>query len=422
MPSQLEDLDELTLRCRDQKARLYISEAVASYKVGAFRSSIVACWVAVCFDFIEKIRELALSGDKEAEKQIQELDTMRRANDVNRAQRFERDLLQEALNFEWISPLEFTDLDRLRDDRNRCAHPSLTSDDQAYSPSAELARLHIHSAVTHFLQHPPAQGKYALQRILSDVNSDYFPTTTKGARIAFASGPLKKSRESLIRNLILILVKSIFKGSSDYKCEMRWKSALAAVREMHPAISDSTLKERISPLVRSLPDASLVFAIHFVRDVNDTWQYLDADVAQRLQNFVDSLPSERFEELEFLLCFPPLQEQARYRLNRATVEDFEFALFFDMPTEITDRLIEIYLSSVSYAQASTCAKQMISNLTDFTDTHVRRILQGINTNNQVRGSSQVGILISALREKEKIPSDQFEVLLQENGLEEFMQL
>lgn len=36
MASLLEDLDELTLRCRDAKARLYIGEAVASYRSGAF--------------------------------------------------------------------------------------------------------------------------------------------------------------------------------------------------------------------------------------------------------------------------------------------------------------------------------------------------------------------------------------------------
>jgi hypothetical protein len=46
---------------------------VASYRAGAFRAAIVATWIAVCFDVIEKIRELALSGDKEAEKQAEEL-------------------------------------------------------------------------------------------------------------------------------------------------------------------------------------------------------------------------------------------------------------------------------------------------------------------------------------------------------------
>ena len=112
MPSPLEDLDELTLRCRDEKARLYIAEAVASYRAGAFRSAIVASWIAVCFDVIEKFRELALAGDKEAEKQIQDLDATRRSGDLARALKFERELLELARDkFELISPLEFIDLE-----------------------------------------------------------------------------------------------------------------------------------------------------------------------------------------------------------------------------------------------------------------------------------------------------------------------
>jgi hypothetical protein len=422
MPSPLEDLDELTLRCRDQKARVYISEAVASYKAGAFRSSIVACWVAVCFDFIEKIRELALSGDKEAEKQVQELDAMRRDGDVTRALKFERDLLKAASNFELISPLECIDLARLQEDRNRCAHPSLTSDDQAYSPSAELARLHIHSAVTHFLQHPPAQGKYALNRVLSDVDSDYFPITAKEARIALASGPLKRPRDSLIRNFVLVLVKSLLKGSSDYKRKLRLTAALTAVKEMHTAISAAVLKESISQLIRALPDTSLSAAIHFARDVNDSWQYFDPDVAQRLQNFVRNLPPEDFSDLEFLLRFPPLRKHARDRLEVATAQDISTNIFFEMPSEVVDRLIDIYLSSRSFAEANSCAKEMMLYLSDFTESHARKILQGINANTQVSGSVQVGALIAALREKKKIPLDQFEALLQESGLEKFMQL
>lgn len=52
MASPFEDLDELTLRCRDEKAREHISEAVASYRVGACRAAIVTTWIAVCFDVI----------------------------------------------------------------------------------------------------------------------------------------------------------------------------------------------------------------------------------------------------------------------------------------------------------------------------------------------------------------------------------
>lgn len=180
MASPLEDLDELTLRCRDVRAREYIKEAVASYRAGAFRASIVGTWIAVCFDLMEKFRELALAGDKEAEKQVQELDALRRSGDSTRAVKFERNILELAKEkFELISPLEYIDLRRLQEDRNRCAHPSLTADEKAYSPSAELSRLHLHSAVIHLLQHPPVQGKYALDLLQNEVSSEYSPLPRK---------------------------------------------------------------------------------------------------------------------------------------------------------------------------------------------------------------------------------------------------
>ena len=111
MASSLEDLDELTLRCRDERARAYIAEAVSSYRAGAFRSAIVATWIAVCFDVIEKLRELSLAGDKEAEKFVQDLEVIRRSGDIKQALTFERELLEIAKNkFELISPLEYIDL------------------------------------------------------------------------------------------------------------------------------------------------------------------------------------------------------------------------------------------------------------------------------------------------------------------------
>lgn len=54
----LQDLDELVLKCRDERARAYIREAVLCFKAGAYRSAIVATWIAVAFDVIDKIPEL----------------------------------------------------------------------------------------------------------------------------------------------------------------------------------------------------------------------------------------------------------------------------------------------------------------------------------------------------------------------------
>lgn len=421
MASSLEDLDELILRCRDDKARLYIGEAISSYKSGAFRSSIVACWVAVCFDVIEKLRELTLAGDKEAEKYVQDIDLTRREGDIARALKFERELLSIAKEkFELISPLEFIDLERLQADRNRCAHPSLTADDQAYAPSAELARLHIHSAVTHLLQYPPAQGKYALDRLLQDVESEYFPTTVGRAIAAFAIGPLKRPRDSLVRNFVLVLTKELLKEKENHKRRRRLKAALVAVAQLHPANFASVLSSRLSSLFRAIPDDSLSFLTYFLRDVEDTWQYLEIDVVQRIENYVLNLPSQDYDDLEFFLNFAPLLEPAKQRVKRSTRQEISESLFLKIPTEVLDHLITIYLASLSFDDANASARLIMIYKDDLTADHVRRLLSTLGTKDQVRGSFQLGPLISSLRNPEIMPIEEFEELLTKNGLEEFL--
>jgi hypothetical protein len=163
----LVDLDELVLRCRDEQARRYIAEAVACYKVGAFRSTIVATWIAVIFDFIYKLRELELTGDAKAKQKLEEFEKIRRNNDITGALNFEKNILNLAKDeFQLLSPMEHADLSRLLSDRNRCAHPSMNSIEDTYQPSAELARYHLRNAVTCLLQRPPVQGKAAIEWLL----------------------------------------------------------------------------------------------------------------------------------------------------------------------------------------------------------------------------------------------------------------
>lgn len=419
MASPLEDLDELTLRCRDEKARQYIAEAVASYRAGAFRSAIVAAWIAVCFYVIEKFRELALAGDKEAERQVQDVEVTRRTGDLTRALKFEREILELAKDkFELISPLEFIDLERLQADRNRCAHPSLAAEDQAYAPSAELARLHIHSAVTHLLQHPPVQGKFALDRLLQEIDSEYFPSTVKEAKLAFSSGPLRRPRESLVRNLVLVLTKTLLNDKPEWKRRHRLAAALQATQQLHPEPYSRVLSEKLSAMFRAMSDVALLMAIFFLKSVPDSWQFLEADVRQRLQNYVANLPGDDLDELDFLLEYPPLQVQARHRVTIATKKELSGVLYFDMPKEVADKFISLYLESTSFDEANDWAKQMFIHTGDFTPDHVRRILNGVTKNSQVSGSFQIGALINSLRSRKKLPAEEFEQLLKNNGLEE----
>lgn len=65
---RIADLDELLLRCRPGPAKAYAEEAVATYRAGAHR----ATWIAVVFDLIDKMREIALFGNGEAKLKLEE--------------------------------------------------------------------------------------------------------------------------------------------------------------------------------------------------------------------------------------------------------------------------------------------------------------------------------------------------------------
>ena len=420
MITPLTDLDELILLCRDDRAKAYLREAVASYRAGSFRSAIVATWIAVCFDFIEKLQELALAGDKEAEGQVAEIEKIRSSGDVARALKFEKDLLVSARDkFELISPLEYLDLSRLQEDRNRCAHPSLVAEGEAYNPSAELARLHIRSAVVSLLQHAPVQGKYALDRLLKEVESDYFPIKFEDARDFLSTGPLRRPRESLVRNFVVMLTKTFLVGTSDYRYKRRISAALKATAHLHPNIFSATLEEKLSPIFRQVDDSKLYSTLSFFHQVDDIWQFLAVDVRQKLNNYVLEMPSNDFNYIEEALAFSPLSDAALQRIKNATREDFSGVIFYNMLPQICDRFVDIYLSSQSFNQANIWAKQMISYAGDFSADHVRRILQNASENNEVFGSFELGSLISAFRKRRVLPAHEFEVLLNQHGLEAY---
>src|SRR5436190_4943165 len=80
------NLEEKLLEVRSPRARQDIREAIACYAAGAYRAAIVMTWTAVVFDIMEKLRELELTGDKNAKKQVEAFESIRVSNDVKRSQ------------------------------------------------------------------------------------------------------------------------------------------------------------------------------------------------------------------------------------------------------------------------------------------------------------------------------------------------
>ena len=244
------DLDELIVLCRDKLAKKFIQEAVACYRAGAYRSCIVAIWNAVVFDFLHKLRELELLGDNEAIGLLQKFEKLSSEKRVKELWQFEANIPNDALTkFELISPLEKSDIERLFEDRSRCAHPSMTSLEEPFEATAELARYHLRSAVTHLLQRPPVQGRAACEKIFQCIKSEYFPVEPELAIKYLQKSPLARARSSLIKAVVIGLTKSLLIEEFPEDERLRQFSALNAISSIYPKETREILDDELSKII-----------------------------------------------------------------------------------------------------------------------------------------------------------------------------
>lgn len=408
----LADLDELVLQCRDERARAYIRESVACCKAGAYRSAIVSAWIAVSFDIIDKVHELSIAGDKNAEKITQEFEDIISKNDLTRALAFERRLLDIAKDeFELISAQEHVDLERLQQDRHRCAHPSHSKFGQVFSPPAELARVHIRAAVEHLLHHEPAQGKAALDRLVQEIFSEYFPAKQVDALAYLSSGALKRARPSLVRNLMLVLLKAMLDTASDHRRTWNSRRALQCIRDMYPAIWGDVIRADLTRLFRKFAETSeLIRGIELLNVDASLAEALEADQVARLQQFTSDLPADRLEVLDTALDIPQLANAARSRVLGLSAKDVRGIGLFMLPTEVRQHSIKRFAASSSFDKANDWGRTVQQYADEFTDSEVKTLLGAASTNPEIQGSFQLRGVINALKKHSKIPDEEFKAL------------
>jgi len=295
----------------------------------------------------------------------------------------------------------------------------MTSDGEIFNPSAELARVHIRSAVEYLLQFPPAQGKYALESLINEVSSEYFPTSLDKAVTAFKNSPLFKARESLVRNFIVVLLKKILNETSDYKEELRIFSALNAIEQMHKETYGSTLKARLSSLIKTLDDEKLDRAFPVLQRLTDSWEFLDPDVKQKLETYVENLPNEKLYELEFLLSHIGLSSSANKRLRMATRADLNYPIFFDLPIPVGDRIVELYAESGSFDQANSFSSIVTRNAFDFTKEQVEKVIRACGENFEIKNSFEVSTVINAMRKNKQVTDAEVNSWLIDVGLKKY---
>lgn len=386
--ANLVDLDELALRCRDEQARQYIDEAVRCYKAGAYRSCIVSTWNAVVFDYLHKLRELEMSGDKNAQLILENFEVIRTGGDskLKEALDFERNVLEVAASgFELLTPLEKIDLKRIQDDRNRCAHPSMQSPEAPYHPTAELARSHMRNAVEILLEKEPVQGKAAFARICAEIKSMYFPENKDDAINHFRSGPLNRARKGLLRSLLCGITISFLNEELENDERKRQIAAIGAIIEMHRGVSEEIFRADMPQIFRRTDDKKLLILLLYCRRISFAWDVLDAATKGRVSRYLATV-----EEINLVLAIayamdiPELKDMALTRITSIPAKELCKIIAAKPLREYIPFAIDHFSGAGSYRSAEFLGQSLILPLSSlYTNKDINDILLAVKGNGQI---------------------------------------
>lgn len=396
MRLHLTDLDELVQRVRSVHPRNYLNEAIVAYRAGAYRAALITTWIAVCVDIIEKIKELSASGDGAAKDIEQRLDKIN-PSDPSAMLSFERDLLDIAADeLELISVIEKSHLERLKEDRNVCAHPTFSKDGSQFSPIAETALSFIVQSSNYLLIHPPVKGKVIINKIFELINEPSFPTSDEKAFAVLSSeNNLGRVRASSVRNLIIILLKRLFKDDEGLGSEVLSKicSALGAISRLNPDIYKDVLETKLSQMLSEASDKQLKRVLLFLNRRREEWGKIENAVKVRLDGLIASMSPDDLISYQVV----PLCEKIKdlfLVVDGAISElnDFDKARVISSgPSEdFKDRSIDLFVKSMSYDCSEYRGNFLILPLSSSLSVgDISKILQGAVENKGAHGYNQI---------------------------------
>jgi hypothetical protein len=305
---QLSDLDELSQKVRNSYSRNYFNEAIISYRAGAYRAAIISTWIAVCIDIIEKIKELNLSNDPTVQPIENRLKNIHQ-NDIAGMLAFEKDVLDIACDqLQLISIIEKSHLERLKDDRNVCAHPTFSHDGSQFFPLPELTRAYIVQAANYLLIHAPVKGRVVINHIFDLVKEESFPEDEEKAFAVLSSDSyLGRIRDSSVRNLIIIFLKRLFRDEERIDINLLYKisSALGAIYRLYPEIYVEVLSTKFNQMLAEAKDKQLKRIFPFLIKRSDSWGKIENAVKIRIAEILlamnaDDLVSYQVSKLSSL--------------------------------------------------------------------------------------------------------------------------
>lgn len=426
MTDSLADLDTLVLRCRAERSRDYVSESIQCYKAGAYRSAIVNVWIAVVFDLVDKIRDLALAGDANAQRINSRyesyIDQINTGNDqgVKNALEFERTIIGTCgTDLGFFDHQQMRDLQRLREDRHQCAHPSFQSAGIPHRPNAELARLHLRNAVEHVLSQPPIQGRAAIAELLTTVASDYFPRDHHQASIALRQTPLANPSEALVRGLVDSLIFGFAQPDNPVTGKIQVGAVLSVLLDSHRAIAEPRISLQLSKLIRQVGDPGLPAVARLVAATPEMAGLIDEAARVRMGEFLRSGPEAEVMPALAVGRHPTFAGAANQRIQTMGVDRLSVAIQeHDLGALAKERSLQLLSESRSWNTSNDVIEKLITPLFDtLTREDLERIIRmPRETGADLPGSTMYGRLIRQVDRLGVIPVDELDPLVTEyNG-------
>ena len=423
MQTQLSDLDGLIMRVRDSGSRELISEATMAYRGGALRSAVILCWVAVFSDLIAKVRELGLGGHKAASSYVEELD--RNIDNPQKALKLEREIVKKAkTEFLMFDSRDRKLFERLREDRNACAHPILAGDSGHFKPTPELVRAHLAHALDRLLIRPPAQGKEALIRLSRDLHDAVLPSDWRMAVALIYDRYVEHGTESLHRAVVNGVIRGLllkddpfhlrdhpgYREASIVDVRRGLFACLEAVERVDRHLVEEATNDYLTSVEKSSEQTVQLTVLLAVSWRNELWKRLSKPVRGQVIRMIDSHSKRMKDNLmddtmrtyvaPALGCVsvPELNEALSPLIDELKDTEFGVIVMFDhLPTELRKMLIDRF-AGVRYFRGSEilfdeCIRPMLSYL-DRSD--IDRILDIIVDNRQIWDASGIPVRIQTL--------------------------
>lgn len=395
-------VEDLLNEVRSRESRRYLAEAIGAYQAGAFRSAIVATWVAVAFDLIAKIRELAEVGDVKANAFIGQVNQaiMNQERSPNRLLDIERNLIKEAYeSFEFIEPRERLQLERLRQDRHVCAHPAFVRPDEVFDPTPELVRAHLATAVDAVLSKGPTPGKRAIDRFMNEIGQTSFPERLDELADYLRDRYFETGKRALRRGLAELIVKCCLgTNGADPRIARRCALAAHALERIEPDLLTDALASVITKREQGagLVDTEFLCFTANLGDMQLAWEALPGSSHSRVREVLKNIPVEQL--IEHRIFARSLAEEAQHivegRLSDLNREQLAEVIGLAADPRFTDLAINEFRESPEYSEAEQNMESLVLPLAPVMTTgQVREILDAIRSNPQIRMAVEMPALL-----------------------------